>query len=763
MSQFKHSWMILITLLVLLIGIGLRFHGLEQKLLWHDEVYTLSRISGFQHKEVFDGIHVNQIQTPAQLLRFQHPTPGRGWNEIWQAILEHSEHSPLYYVLAALAAQIMPASSVLAVRGTSALLSLLLFPAAFWLAWEWSRQRFVAWVMLALVATSPLHLLYAQEARQYALLTALIVAASAALLRALNTQKQRDWIIYAVILILGFYTHLLFMQVIFAHVLYLIWTTWQQPTTTSWRNLYRAILVYIATFIAFAPWLWVMWQRFDQVQSFTSWMGQRLVGLSYLANSWLGHVNHVFVDLPVLEKWWAVGTVTIVIMLGYGLRHANNSALRFLFCLLVPSLLISFIPDILFGGVRSKETRYLLQPLIGLELAMAWTLAEFMTHTAAMSLRRGIANAAFVGMLLLGFISQWAISQADTWWSKSLSADNAAFAKLINAEPRPLVLAMGRDISAGELISLSYHLKPTIPILAQLGDETSHIAPGYSKIFLLVPSDKLKAGLKAKDYRISGYSWKWFMASRVAKNEKGSQPISLLFDTFDSNYVDNNNWYIPTWRSHDDGTLVGRTRFRCTQDHPALPRVINGNVMIDVESYNPLGLSFYGTDLISKQAFTIGTGLNLKVRAKMNSPAQPGTVAGIFLFARKSDTNTLHDEIDFELLGTNPQEVSTNIYANELLGDGHPLAFPYSAGSIEDYHIYEIQWLPNKVSWLVDGKVIRTDTNNVPTGPMNLHLNMWVPYKTWVKAHSASIQPTAAPEQNQIFTLSVDWVVIESL
>lgn len=64
---------------------------------------------------------------------------------------------------------------------------------------------------------------------------------------------------------------------------------------------------------------------------------------------------------------------------------------------------------------------------------------------------------------------------------------------------------------------------------------------------------------------------------------------------------------------------------------------------------------------------------------------------------------------------------------NEPLGTGHPQFVPYASGSITDYHTYEIIRQTNQVSWLLDGQLVRTESRHVPTQPMNLHLNSWVP------------------------------------
>ena len=239
----------------------------------------------------------------------------------------------------------------------------------------------------------------------------------------------------------------------------------------------------------------------------------------------------------------------------------------------------------------------------------------------------------------------------------------------------------------------------------------------------------------------------------------------ILNEQFISNPVSSSIWHIPTWESSTDGTFVGRTQFRCSQNSP-LPPTIDGNAIIQVDTYNPTALpgspSFYGTDLITNQSFSLGNGIHIKVRAKMVT-TMPGIVGGIFLYALKDGSNTIHDEIDFELLTNIPSQVQTNIYSNEPLGGGHPQFTSFAFGSITDYHVYEIQWLPNQVTWIIDGQTVRVETTRIPAGPMGFHLNIWVPDSTWKDAYNPELQPVTSPIENKAYWMSVDWVTIETI
>ncbi|RPH49104.1 MAG: glycosyl hydrolase family protein [Desulfobacteraceae bacterium] len=239
--------------------------------------------------------------------------------------------------------------------------------------------------------------------------------------------------------------------------------------------------------------------------------------------------------------------------------------------------------------------------------------------------------------------------------------------------------------------------------------------------------------------------------------------ITLLHDDFNGSTVTASNWHIPTWVSPTDGTFVGQTQFRCSQN-AALPAVSTGNAIIALDTNNPTGSSFYGTDLISNQSFALGRGITVTVRAKMDAPIPVGIVGGIFLYAPPAGTsNTLHDEIDFELLSNDPNHVLTNIYGNEPLGAGHPASYAFASGSATDYHIYQIQWLPGQVSWYVDGNLVRTVTTQspIPAGPMYLHFNVWVPGSDFAAAYDQNLHWTTSPSANQTFSMSVDWVTVQ--
>jgi hypothetical protein len=82
---------------------------------------------------------------------------------------------------------------------------------------------------------------------------------------------------------------------------------------------------------------------------------------------------------------------------------------------------------------------------------------------------------------------------------------------------------------------------------------------------------------------------------------------TLLDNAFPGTAVRASTWHIPFWFSTTDGTLVGKTQFRVSQNSQ-LPTIVAVNATITLETYNPTGNSFYGTDLISNQTFSLQAG-----------------------------------------------------------------------------------------------------------------------------------------------------------
>ncbi|MEH2151530.1 glycosyltransferase family 39 protein [Nostoc sp.] len=269
-----------LIIVLLMVGIFFRFFNIDGKVYWHDETFTSLRISGYTANEVRQQIFNGCIINKESFAKFQSLNVEKGLNDTIMSLeTEDPQHPPLYYVIARFWVRIF-GNSVAVIRSLSAFISLLIFPSIYWLCRElFKASVWVSEVAIALMAISPIHLVYAQEAREYILWIVTILICSASLLRALRLESKDKaprriltWGMYAVTLALSLYTFLLSGFVAVAHGIYVIATARFRLN----RTVKAYLLASLTGFLAFTPWMLVVIDNFLQFDSSTAWTKMQL-------------------------------------------------------------------------------------------------------------------------------------------------------------------------------------------------------------------------------------------------------------------------------------------------------------------------------------------------------------------------------------------------------------------------------------------------------------------------------------------------------
>ncbi len=473
----------LLALLAVVLGTMLRFTALDGKVYWHDEAYTALRISGYSSADYVGTAFTNRIYTAEELLNFQHPSADSGLQDALHGLMSRPEHGPLYYLLARVGF-LFTDDALMATRSVAALLSLLLFPAVMWLWRELFNERLGAWVILGLIALSPFQLVYAQEARQYSLWAVMTIAVCAALLRARRRDDLPAWVLYAVLLTIGLYTHLMLSVLVLVHALWLVW-----ESRAQFKSFALAVL---AALLLFSPWLWLFQSGLREVGYVTAWM-ELVIPFERLSNAWGLHLVRQFVDTATMKvpQPWLYG---VLVLLFYGLyrtaRSAPIPAKRLLFIMLIITLGVVVAPDLINGGRRSQEARYLLPALLVMMFMVAYGLAHALNSER--SLQRNLALGVWCGLLGLGLWSGLNFIQADTWWNKSMSSDNRNVARLIDAAENPLVICPVGDINPGEVLSVAHEVNPKTRFILAQADYQPDVPHLKGEIFLINPTAEIK-------------------------------------------------------------------------------------------------------------------------------------------------------------------------------------------------------------------------------------------------------------------------------
>ncbi|KAI0138727.1 hypothetical protein F4776DRAFT_67418 [Hypoxylon sp. NC0597] len=148
-------------------------------------------------------------------------------------------------------------------------------------------------------------------------------------------------------------------------------------------------------------------------------------------------------------------------------------------------------------------------------------------------------------------------------------------------------------------------------------------------------------------------------------------------------------------------------------------------------------LSHNGNVLLTMPANSVGTVLastvymwygNVKARIKTGKDA--GVVTAFILLS------DVKDEIDFEWVGTELDIAQTNYYFQGIPDYTHSTNITGLSNTNDNWHEYEIRWTPDKIEWLVDGKVGRTQQKSstwnatanqwdFPQTPARVQLSIW--------------------------------------
>lgn len=259
MKDIRHQVIIACLAITIILGLFFRFANLGKKVYWTDEIYTSVRVSGHTIQEYSqDNFKGGMIRVKA-LQDYLQPRPQNGLSDTMKALVNKSEHPPLYYLIAHFWVRWF-GNTPTVTRCLSAFISLLAFPAMYWLCRELFEFSVTGWVAIALISVSPIHVLYAQEARQYSLWTVTILLSCAALCRAMGMKTPGNWGIYAVTVSLALYSHLLSFLVLIAQAIYV-------AAINSWRltqQLKAYLFALTGGIVAFLPWFVLIRQvRFD--------------------------------------------------------------------------------------------------------------------------------------------------------------------------------------------------------------------------------------------------------------------------------------------------------------------------------------------------------------------------------------------------------------------------------------------------------------------------------------------------------------------
>lgn len=400
------------------LGVFLRFQNLATRHFWHDELLTSLRAAGAEEADLAK-LARSSLHTPVsvsdvhELLRPSGEISLVGFIE-----RSHTQgYFPVYYLLLRGWMQIW-GSEVIDVRALSAVLSVCGLCFAYLLGRRLSGNVLGGLACLSVLAVSPLQVLFAQENRFYALLILSTLASHFCLHRFLTEgQKRRDLIAYLFSIVVGLFTHLLFVFNVAAHVviifIFYLYNHNQFSSRTFWS--------FFSTFLiaGLLPAAWVLKKvfevnlKFHHSSSFKPW--------TTLLSEGTGNLMQSLFALPadvVLPVWLSIALILILIVMLVLFARTKRLSLATRLFILIPFVLPALVligGDLVFATSRVTIPRYLTLLGTGLSLFVGVGLSTLLVRNSRWY--RALAAAIMLGLLSIGAYSSL-IATRDTTYNK---------------------------------------------------------------------------------------------------------------------------------------------------------------------------------------------------------------------------------------------------------------------------------------------------------------------------------------------------------
>ncbi len=146
--------------------------------------------------------------------------------------------------------------------------------------------------------------------------------------------------------------------------------------------------------------------------------------------------------------------------------------------------------------------------------------------------------------------------------------------------------------------------------------------------------------------------------------------------------------------------------------------------------------NYYGAEIYSKETFKYG-----RFEAKMKMAYAPGCISSMFLYYNDSYVGggKPWNELDIEVIGKDQLGFQSNIITGNssrkvTSEQKHSLSYPVN----EDYHVYVMEWTPDYVAWLVDGKEVRrTEVGDSKDQIASLVENQSLRFNLWASSSTS--------------------------
>ncbi|HKJ40761.1 MAG TPA: glycosyltransferase family 39 protein [Sunxiuqinia sp.] len=413
-----------IYLIIIAIGIGLKFYKLDQKFFWDDEIATILHTSGIPmntyeakipvntvfNRSYFDKIlelnsrHLNIFDQVKGLMMMPQLTPGNYYYLIfWIRLFGDGYMSYRYF---------------------SVFIFLLSLPVFFMFTRKLFQSKTAAWIAVSLYAVSPFFHAYSQEARYYILWALFIVAMDYLLLMAAEKQNRLWWGVYVVAGALAIHTTILFSLIFLMHIIYYL-----RFHRVNWKPFFISLGI---IFLCALPWLIFIYINRMTIENSMTWQVARSghIGIGTILLWQLTDYLGVLFN-PEVFHWGNVAFTVALVVAGLLLivgsivliKKASKKQALFVMLATFVGMVVIVSEDAVRNSFTSLLPRYQLLNYIGFILMLAFAGKLLLKKNSV------VFGVLFVGLVFGGIASSKAISDNVSFGNRGDSPYHVAEAK----------------------------------------------------------------------------------------------------------------------------------------------------------------------------------------------------------------------------------------------------------------------------------------------------------------------------------------------
>jgi uncharacterized membrane protein len=347
-----------------------------------------------------------------------------------------AEQTPVYYLLARFWTEIagVGAGQIRALSATAGIVSIVLM---YYLGLLLFRSRLGGGMAAALIAVSPFHLFYSQQARPYAMWALMMIVASIALMRAIKAPTFKTLALYTVSLITALFTHLYCILFVGAQCAYIL-------VIQRLRIDKRFLLALGISVLAVAPWFSLVPNHAFKPTHGHSWLHAESLVIFDRLNAIFSEILSALWDqndgIEIRPSLPAIAIASLVLAALVLLWKKSSARVgAYVTCLLfIPTLGILLIDQI--SSTRSVcFQRYLTPLFVAVPLCAAGAI-ELGTRRGKNALR-AFSTTIFALFIALGVTSCFVYSQAAVW--HRFGESDIELAEAVNQPPQPIVVFAG--------------------------------------------------------------------------------------------------------------------------------------------------------------------------------------------------------------------------------------------------------------------------------------------------------------------------------